>query len=553
MAGDLTEQDLEFLDPHPDIHALFCHYNDLYFDSQLGACSVEWSSARMTLCGGVCEFQKGGGCRIKLSEPLLKLRPSRDLKEVLLHEMIHACMMLGGIRDDEPSGHGTIFRSIMRRINESTAPDTQRPAGGYNINTHHTMHAEVDFYRQHHWRCARCGNLVKRAMNRPPQEADCRGRMGRGEECADPHCNYHMHIRHCGGTYEKVKEPDGFLEKKRKGAKAAPDASSDMDARGTTNSGGRAPPAKRPRKGPAGTQDISKFFGGGRRLGGGVREAGAGSRGTDEAAGACGKGAEGPKTNAPNTCAEEGQEVLQSLAAVASRAQAEAASQQQRRRQQQQHQHEQELQQKDQQQYQQAQQQHRPQPPRQPIKQPEQISARMEAGAAERRQLLAEAALRRLQAQAFMDSLAPQQQQRHQLVMDLPLRDGQDDLMAQPLQCPVLLSPTQQDLQQPQQEQEAQGDLEGHSLPKVQREHLQRAWQQEAQQQQQQHLSVAEDVLDLTSSQPEPQSPTRPSVHIEGCTVDGLKCPICGRCWPAAELSNSALNAHIDACLAQGS
>ena len=64
MAGDfLTEQDLEVLDPHPDIHALFCHYNELYFDNQLGACSVEWSSARMTLCGGVCEFQKGGGCR----------------------------------------------------------------------------------------------------------------------------------------------------------------------------------------------------------------------------------------------------------------------------------------------------------------------------------------------------------------------------------------------------------------------------------------------------------------------------------------------------------
>lgn len=26
-------------DPHPDIHALFVHYNSLYFDDQLGACS----------------------------------------------------------------------------------------------------------------------------------------------------------------------------------------------------------------------------------------------------------------------------------------------------------------------------------------------------------------------------------------------------------------------------------------------------------------------------------------------------------------------------------
>ena len=35
--------------------------------------AVEWSSARMTLCGGVCEWRPGGGCRIKLSEPLLKV------------------------------------------------------------------------------------------------------------------------------------------------------------------------------------------------------------------------------------------------------------------------------------------------------------------------------------------------------------------------------------------------------------------------------------------------------------------------------------------------
>lgn len=139
----------------------------------------------MTLCGGVCEWRPGGGCRIKLSEPLLKLRPTRDLKDVLLHEMAHAFMMLqgglagfwgglslqgrghpasaaqppaalhalkaarkpgalrlrctpsspcpaagAGIRDNDPGGHGTIFKSIIQRINTSTAPDHQRPPGG---------------------------------------------------------------------------------------------------------------------------------------------------------------------------------------------------------------------------------------------------------------------------------------------------------------------------------------------------------------------------------------------------------------------------------------
>ena len=42
----LAEEDV--LEPHPDIHALFCYYNSLYFGDSLGACSVSWSSSRMT-------------------------------------------------------------------------------------------------------------------------------------------------------------------------------------------------------------------------------------------------------------------------------------------------------------------------------------------------------------------------------------------------------------------------------------------------------------------------------------------------------------------------
>lgn len=45
--GKLRDEDL--LDPNPDIHALFCHYNELYFGNALGACTVDWSSKRMTL------------------------------------------------------------------------------------------------------------------------------------------------------------------------------------------------------------------------------------------------------------------------------------------------------------------------------------------------------------------------------------------------------------------------------------------------------------------------------------------------------------------------
>ena len=101
--------DLLDWDEHPDPHDLFVHYNSLYFGGQLGAASVEWSSSRMTRysmtehrtavrtvqwcklrtieiadsflcirsCAGVCHYDRGGGCRIKLSEPLLKVQRQR--------------------------------------------------------------------------------------------------------------------------------------------------------------------------------------------------------------------------------------------------------------------------------------------------------------------------------------------------------------------------------------------------------------------------------------------------------------------------------------------
>ena len=38
-----------------------------------------------------------------------------------------------------------------------------------------------------------------------------------GAACRDPACRFHMHQRHCGGTWVKVKEPEGFGQKKKKG------------------------------------------------------------------------------------------------------------------------------------------------------------------------------------------------------------------------------------------------------------------------------------------------------------------------------------------------
>lgn len=32
---DVQEVDPDLVDPCPDIHALFCHYNDLYFEASI--------------------------------------------------------------------------------------------------------------------------------------------------------------------------------------------------------------------------------------------------------------------------------------------------------------------------------------------------------------------------------------------------------------------------------------------------------------------------------------------------------------------------------------
>lgn len=220
---DLSEEDI--LDPTPDIHALFVHYNNVYFNGALDSVSVEWSSGRMTSCAGTCERAVGGAV-IKLSRPLLALRPTRDLKDTLLHEMIHAYNFVRGVRDYDAAGHGSEFQRMMAEINSSTATDHQRPPGGYQITVYHSMHDEVNHYRQHHWVCERCGDEVRRAMNRPPQEADCMHRAGAA--CTDARCRWHMHLRYCGGGYIKTKEPDGYgdqrRKKRRKGDDGVPDA-----------------------------------------------------------------------------------------------------------------------------------------------------------------------------------------------------------------------------------------------------------------------------------------------------------------------------------------
>ena len=195
-------------DGNPSIHELFSYYNDLYFASTLGArVIVEWSSSRMTSCGGTCAACPGGAIIIRLSTPLLSLRPFEETKDVLLHEMIHAEHFVQGVRDDDPGGHGTRFKAKMRWINTWTGPDVFRPAErGYRISITHSMIEELRSFQRHHWVCLFCGDFVQRSMNRPPQKADCRAyrRGGDDVDCGDVRCPWHVHRRWCGGPYTKI-------------------------------------------------------------------------------------------------------------------------------------------------------------------------------------------------------------------------------------------------------------------------------------------------------------------------------------------------------------
>ncbi|KAI8899998.1 hypothetical protein BC833DRAFT_512759, partial [Globomyces pollinis-pini] len=176
-------------DPNPDLHSLFLHFNDLFFDGLLAGVEVRWAK-RMTLCAGQCHYNTGGYCSVRLSEPLLKFRPRSDMINTLLHEMIHAYFFLTRNIKDRVN-HGPDFLKMAKQINEKC---------GSNITVYHTFKDEVQLYRTHVWQCNGIWKgqppffgIVRRANNRKPQKADSW---------------FASHQFTCGGEFIKVSEPD---------------------------------------------------------------------------------------------------------------------------------------------------------------------------------------------------------------------------------------------------------------------------------------------------------------------------------------------------------
>lgn len=109
---------------------------------------------------------------------------------VFQHEMIHAYLFILNIREGN-GGHGPNFIKIMTGINRTA---------GTNISVYHSFHDEVNLYKTHVWRCnGICQHRkpfygwVKRTCNRAPGPNDIW---------------WQRHHESCGGTFQKVSEPE---------------------------------------------------------------------------------------------------------------------------------------------------------------------------------------------------------------------------------------------------------------------------------------------------------------------------------------------------------
>ena len=181
----------------------FNEYNELFFENSLMKINLSWST-KMTSCAGLFITDDNKIPAIRLSEPLLKYRSLKEIRETLLHEMIHAfCYVKKYDMSDDLSGHGKYFKMKMKEINKLT---------GFQITIYHHFHKEVELYTKYVWRCnGKCRDeppyygYVKRQMNRPPQKSDKW---------------WDEHLKNCGGIFIKIapseEEERKELEEKNK-------------------------------------------------------------------------------------------------------------------------------------------------------------------------------------------------------------------------------------------------------------------------------------------------------------------------------------------------
>ncbi|CAG2177236.1 unnamed protein product, partial [Oppiella nova] len=127
----LAAETLEEMDPKPCINELFRRYDKRFFDGLLHGNDVDvgWSY-QMKRSAGITYADRGDRpIIIRLCRRLLFRSPRRDLVETLLHEMIHAWMLIHGVEEDN-GGHGRVFHKKMDELNRET---------GLNIAVGHNL------------------------------------------------------------------------------------------------------------------------------------------------------------------------------------------------------------------------------------------------------------------------------------------------------------------------------------------------------------------------------------------------------------------------------
>ncbi|EEC74777.1 hypothetical protein OsI_10554 [Oryza sativa Indica Group] len=206
----------------PDISKLFCHYNALYFHDSLGTCAVSWATDEDPLPNrevGGCEYYPGGGgCIILLSRSLYEHHTDLDLKNALLHEMIHAYMCIKDSNDNH-SDHGPKFQKLMNTINLNSVADPHRPLGGYSITVFHEIRKKFYIHK-----CESCGDLIKSTKIKGPSQDDCIEAMGAND----------LHKKRCTGSYHRVQgSSSGCVEGSKALSVEAPDCKVEESAPGS--------------------------------------------------------------------------------------------------------------------------------------------------------------------------------------------------------------------------------------------------------------------------------------------------------------------------------
>uniref|UniRef100_A0A0D9VRB4 SprT-like domain-containing protein n=1 Tax=Leersia perrieri TaxID=77586 RepID=A0A0D9VRB4_9ORYZ len=219
----------------PDISNLFCHYNALYFRNSLGTCAVSWATEDDPLphreLGGCEYYPGGGGCIILLSKSLYERYTDLDLKNVLLHEMIHAYMCIKDSNSNH-SDHGPKFQKLMNTINLNSVADPHRPLGGYSITMLHEIRKRYYLHT-----CESCGDLIKSTKIRGPSPSDCIEAMGANDSCDSSSCHWHWHKKRCSGSYHRVQgSAQGCVEGSKALSEEALDCKAEESAPGSWHS-----------------------------------------------------------------------------------------------------------------------------------------------------------------------------------------------------------------------------------------------------------------------------------------------------------------------------